>query len=52
MKITVWLRTEPATGKRTIRTDTKYESYDDPALQNFGRKLVKAIESGGEKEGD
>ena len=36
------------TGKRTLRTDWKPESLDDPTLQNFGRRLVAAIESGGE----
>lgn len=48
MKITVWLRRDPNSRARTLRTDVKYESFDDPALQNFGRKLVNAIESGGE----
>lgn len=47
MKITVWLRREANTRKRTLRTDYRFESNDDPTLQRFGLSLIKAIESGG-----
>lgn len=45
MKVTVWIRTGAA-GEATLRTDYKYESNDSPMVQNFGRKLIKAIENG------
>lgn len=47
MKITVWLRREGYTRKRTLRTDYKFENNDDPTMQRFGMALIKAIESGG-----
>jgi hypothetical protein len=30
-------------------TDVKYETYDNMLVRRYGEKLVKAIESGGEK---
>lgn len=50
MKITVWIRPD-AEGNATMRIDAKYEGRDTPRIQNFGRRLVKAMEgTGGEKE--
>ena len=50
MKITVWIRPD-ATGTPTLRLDAKYEDRDTPRIQNFGNRLVKAMEgTGGDKE--
>lgn len=47
MKITIWIRGD-AKGGRTMRVEAKYENLDDPRIQNFGNKLVKALQAGGE----
>jgi len=52
MQIKVWLRKDPKTGARTLRTDFKLESNDDPTLQKFGFMLIKSIENGGEIEAE
>lgn len=50
MKITIWLRNaEDKTDGATLRLDVKYESYDNMLVRRYGEKLVKAIESGGER---
>lgn len=50
MKITVWIRPD-ADGNATMRVDAKYEDRDTPRIQNFGRRLVKAMEgTGGENK--
>lgn len=49
MKITIWIRPN-AKDEPTLRLDAKNESRDTPLVQRFGNKLIKAIESGGEKE--
>lgn len=52
MKITIWLRNDKdKTDGATLRLDVKYESYDNMLVRRYGEKLVKAIESGGEKNG-
>ena len=49
MKITIWIRPDASGGRcPMLRTDVKYESRDTPVIQNFGTRLVKAIEEGGE----
>ena len=53
MKLTVWIRPDQRdpTGRTiTLRTDAKYESLDTPMVQNYGRKLMNAIEGTAEKE--
>lgn len=53
MKLTVWIRADQRdpTGRTiTLRTDAKYESLDTPMVQNYGRKLMNAIEGTAEKE--
>ena len=50
MKITTWLRNaEDKTDGATLRLDVKYETYDNMLVRRYGEKLVKAIESGGER---
>jgi len=50
MKITVWIRAAAANPREiTMRVDSKCESFDTPYVRNLGDKLVKAIESGGER---
>ena len=50
MKITIWLRNDKdKTDGATLRLDVKYESYDNMLVRRYGEKLVKAIESGGER---
>lgn len=50
MKITIWLRNaEDRTDGATLRLDVKYETYDNMLVRSYGEKLVKAIESGGER---
>ena len=50
MKITIWLRNDKdKTDGATLRLDVKYESYDNMLVRRYGDKLVKAIESGGDK---
>lgn len=46
MKITVWIRPD-ADGNATMRLDAKYEDRDTQRIQNFGRRLVKAMEGTG-----
>ena len=53
MKLTIWIRPDQRdpTGRTiTLRTDAKYESLDTPMVQNYGRKLMNAIEGTAEKE--
>ena len=53
MKLTVWIRADQRdpTGRTiTLRTAAKYESLDTPMVQNYGRKLMNAIEGTAEKE--
>lgn len=45
MKITTWIRPDPE-GKPTMRVEPHYENRDTPAIQNYGRALVKALEGG------
>ena len=50
MKITIWLRNDKdKTDGATLRLDVKYETYDNMLGRRYGEKLVKAIESGGER---
>ena len=44
MKIIVYIRADEAGRNITLRVDPQYESYDTPALQRYGRKLMDAIE--------
>lgn len=48
MKITVWIRPD-ADGTATMRVDAKYEDRDTPRIQNFGRRLMKAMAGGSSK---
>ena len=53
MKLTVWIRADqrdPTGHTITLRTDAKYESLDTPMVQNYGCKLMNAIEGTAEKE--
>lgn len=50
MKITIWRRNDKdKTDGATLRLDVKYETYDNMLVRCYGEKLVKAIESGGER---
>lgn len=48
MKITIWILGD-AKGGRTMRVEAKYENLDDPRIQNFGNKLMKALQGSGER---
>lgn len=49
MKITIWIR--PGVDRIPVcRTDYKFESLDTPRIQNYGRRLLRAIEGDGEDE--
>jgi hypothetical protein len=49
VKITIWIR--PGEGRVPVcRTDYKFESLDTPRIQNYGRRLLQAIEGGDEDE--
>ena len=47
MKIKIWIRNKD--GKPTMRLDYEYENLDTPVIQRYGRKLLDALEGGGEK---
>lgn len=49
MKITIWIR--PGEGRVPVcRTDYKFESLDTPRIQNYGRRLLRAIEGDEDNE--
>ena len=48
MKITVWIRPGER-GGITERIDYKVESKDTPRIQNFGFRLIKAMQGGEDK---
>ena len=44
MKITIWIRPGKDGHGATERIDYKLESYDTPRVQNFGFRLIKAMQ--------
>ena len=49
MKIKIWIRNNKK-GEPTLRFDYEYENQDTPVIQRYGRKLMEALEGGGEKQ--